>query len=71
MATLVPVVPPAGPIIDTEAQPYTLNVDSVLIKKLKAARRNISLEVHYKQGSFVIDADLATFELLKRDMQDC
>ncbi|KAH3735671.1 hypothetical protein DPMN_042206 [Dreissena polymorpha] len=68
MATLVPVGPSAGSFIDTEARPYTLNVDAALIKKLKTARRNISLEVHYKQGSLVIYADLATFELLKRAM---
>ncbi|KAH3810215.1 hypothetical protein DPMN_138604 [Dreissena polymorpha] len=68
MATLVPVGPSLGLTIDTEARPYTLNVDNALIKKLKAARRNISLEVHYKQESLVIETDLATFELLKRVM---
>ncbi|KAH3736852.1 hypothetical protein DPMN_043427 [Dreissena polymorpha] len=66
MASLViPVGPLESPTIDTEARPYTLNVESALIKKLKAARRNVSLEIHHKRGNIVIDADLATFELLK------
>ncbi|KAH3847517.1 hypothetical protein DPMN_089842 [Dreissena polymorpha] len=66
MASLaIPAGPLEAPTVDTEARPYTLNVESALIKKLKAARRNISLEIHHKRGNLVIDADLATFELLK------
>ncbi|KAH3892093.1 hypothetical protein DPMN_016205 [Dreissena polymorpha] len=66
MASLaIPAGPLEAPTVDTEARPYTLNVESALIKKLKAARRNILLEIHHKRGNLVIDADLATFELLK------
>ncbi|KAH3700766.1 hypothetical protein DPMN_075745 [Dreissena polymorpha] len=65
MASLViPVGPLESPAIDTEARPYTLNVESALIKKLKAARRNVTLEIHRKRGNLVINVDLAALNCL-------
>ena len=44
---------------------YTLNIEKSLEKKLMAAKRVVNLSYEFTNGGIVIEADAATFELIK------
>ena len=50
---------------DTVSRPYTLNIEKSLVKKLKATKRATNISFMYKGGNVVVEADTASFELIK------